>query len=200
MKKEKPLLKFKRKLDWIYILGIFFVVLFIVIYFIIVIVTAKVNFYSFFFHNISEHLLLMVLSLFHVSLLAIGMILMIFSFFNMPIALYCYSDRFVVSLFLQKKKEILYKDISDISVVICVSSFKKDNKECRVIFNNKIYSFYLAYPVSGYFDEVVICHKKDKSDLLRRVHAKKKDVDLILSLLKKYYSKKIPYLPDEEAL
>ena len=105
-------------------------------------------------------------------------------------------------MFLQKNKIIENKKISSITTKIFYLNydnlFKKYNKkECRVYFNNPLHTFYLCYPVNGYFDDVEITLSKKKEDLSTRCVAEKESIDILLKKFKKEYNLNIPYLPEE---
>ena len=201
-KREKPHFVFKRVNMLSYLAGVSLILLFFVIYFIIAIYTWQLNFYSFFFHSIKAHLPLIILSGFHVGLLAIGILSVIWSVFNMTLEVCCFNDRFEISLFLQKKIVIKYNEISRISTKIFYLNYENlfksySKKECRVLVDNPIHTFYFSYPVFGYYDEAEIRLNKSNEDMSARCSAKKGSVLKLLIELKLLYSINIPYLPEE---
>ena len=120
----------------------------------------------------------------------------------MPLKVHSYSDRFEVSMFLQKKKIIENNNINSITTKIFYLNYdnlfqKYHKKECRVYFNNPIQTFYLCYPVNGYFDDIEITLSKKKEDLSTRCIADKESVVSLVKIFKKTYSLNIPFLPEE---
>ncbi|MBN2544476.1 MAG: hypothetical protein JXB50_01685 [Spirochaetes bacterium] len=195
--KEHPFLHLKRMHTNLYFLGILLITVFTVIYIIIAAKTKEINFFSFFFHSILQYKLLMILSGFYISLLGFGIILMIYSFFNMTLDVKFYKEGFAVSIFLQKANYINYKEITDIKVRVCLLDQKKNKKECRVLFHNNVYSFFVAYPVKGYFDDIEICSKRDANDPSKKAYASREDVLKILKQARLYNALQMPYLPDQ---
>ncbi len=201
-KKDKPIFIFHRTQLATFFIGVCLIIIFFGIYLFIAIKTWQLNFYSFLFRNLKSHVFLTILSGFHVGILASGILLILIAFFNMTLKAYCYNDRFVISMFLQKKKIIEFNKISKITVKIYYLNyenlFKKYNKkECRVFFNNPANIFYLAYPVNSYFDDIEINLNKKKEDLSARCIADRESILTILQNLKKSHSLNIPYLPEE---
>lgn len=185
------------------ILGFGLIFIFFLIFFILVLKTNRIDFYSFFFKGIKEHFFLTILSGFHVSFLASGILVIIVSFFSISPEVKCYDDRFEIGFLVQKQKTIKYNSISNVSVKIFYHNYedffkKYPKKECRVYLNNPIYVFYLCYPVKGYFDEVEIFLKKEKNDIFRRCIISKKEIMKILIKLKIRNNINIPYLPDQD--
>ena len=197
-KKSNPLYIFHRSHVKTLFIGIGLIILFFVIYFFISIKTARLNFYSFFFHSIGKHIFLTILSGVHVAILGTGILTILIAAFNMTLQIYCYNDRFELSMLLQKKKIIEYDKINGIVIKIFYLNydnlFKKYNKkECRIFFYNPIYDFYLCYPINGYFDDIEISLKKENIPI--RCIADKDSIDRLLNELKSSYSLNIPYLP-----
>ncbi|MCK4795778.1 MAG: hypothetical protein KAT05_00275 [Spirochaetes bacterium] len=203
MKKEiKPQYLFYKSQLKPLLLGAGMIVLFFIIFFIIAVKTLRLDFYSFFFHSISKHIFLTIISSFHVGMLGIGILIIIIAFFNITPKIICYKDRFEIMMFLQKKKIINYNEINNISVrffnLNYEDFFKRyPKKECRVFFNNPIHGFYLYYPVKGYFDNIEIFLKREKEDMSRRCLANRDSINELLHELALSYSIKIPYLPEQ---
>jgi len=197
LEKEIPFLSFKRKETKLYLTGLLITVVFALIYFITAVITKQPNFYSFFFQNIKKHFILMSLSIIHVGLLASGILIMIYAFYKMTLNLKCYNSEFAASIFLQDDKIIKYTDIKEIKTIVCFFNCNNQNKECRVVFDNPVYTFYMAYPVEGYFDDIEIFCKKEESDPTKRVTASRDEIASLLKYLKLHYKKQMPYLPEE---
>jgi uncharacterized integral membrane protein len=200
--RNRPLFVFHRAHIKIFIIGVALIFIFFAIFLIIAIKNWQLNYSSFFFRNLKKHIFITILSGFHVGILASGILLILISFFKMPLEVYSYNDRFKISMFLQKKKIIENNKISSITTKI----FYLDNdnlfqkfykKECRVYFNNPIHNFYLCYPVYGYFDDVEITLNKKKEDLSTRCIADKESVISLVKIFKKNYSLNIPFLPEQ---
>ena len=200
--KQKPLFVFRRTHIVIFFIGVGLIFLFFGIFLIFAIKNWHLNYYSFLFRNLKKHIFLTILSSFHVGILASGILLILIAFFNMPLEVHCYNDRFEISMFLQKKKIIENKKISNITTKFFYLNYdnlfkKYYKKECRVYFNNPIHTFYLCYPVNGYFDDIEITLSKKKEDLSTRCVADKESIDKLLRKFKKDYYLNIPYLPEE---
>jgi hypothetical protein len=204
-KNDKPIYTFSNAKIFILLSGIIITIIFCIIYFIIALSLNRIDYFSFFFNNITNHIFLTILAGFHVGLLGIGMLLIIVAFFNLSPKIKCYKDRFVVSLFLQKKKVIKYSEIKNIDVKIVYSSHEgflsnKTKKECRVYFTNPVYNFYLSYPIKGYFDNAEYQQSKDKEFLLRRCVTNKHTIEDLISIFKQKYKINKPYLPEEDGI
>lgn len=201
-KKDIPIFIFHRTQLATFFIGVGLIIIFFGIFLYIAIKNWQLNFYSFLFRNLKNHVFLTILSGFHVGILGSGILLILIAFFNMTLKAYCYNDRFVISMFLQKKKIIEFNKIDKIIVKTYYLNyenlFKKYNKkECRVFFNNPAHAFYLAYPVNSYFDDIEINLNIKKEDLSARCIADRESILTILKNLKKINSINIPYLPEE---
>lgn len=201
--KEKPIFIFKRAHLSILLLGVLLNALFFIIYIIITIKTGEINFYSFFYHNIKHHVFLNILSGFHVSLLGFGILIILIAFFNMTLYVKCYKDKFIISMYLQKKLILEYSKIDRISVKLFYLNYdnlfqKYEKKECRVFIHNSKHIFYFCFPIKGYFDEMEINLKKNKENMDERCIADRESILKILQLLKKDYKLNMPYLPEED--
>ena len=184
------------------LIGINLIFIFFVIYLIIAIMTNHLDFYSFFFHNISKNVFKTILTGFHASMLGGGILLILIAFFNMTPKVYCYKDKFIISMYLQKKSVVPYEILKKCDVKIYYLNYenlfkKYPKKECRVIFNNPIYSFYLSYPVEGYFDDIEIFFKDSENNMTERCVCKRKHIHAILNQIKTKSDLNIPFLPDE---
>ncbi len=184
-------------------IGIFLITLFFVIFIILSVFFKRVDFYTLFYRNISNNIFLTILSGFHVSTLASGILIIIIAFFNITPNIYFYDNRFIISMYLQKNIVINLDKIEKCYAKIFYRTeenlFRKyPKKECRVYFENPYYSFYLAYPVEGYFDDIEIFLKDDKKDLTMRGLADKKEITDIFKYIKTLNSINFPYLPDQK--
>ncbi len=197
IKKEEPLLHLKRMHTNLYFLGILLIIVFTLIYIIIAFKTKEINFFSFFFHRILKFKLLMILSGMLVSLPAFSILIMIYAFFKMTLDVKFYKEGFTLSIFLQKAIEIKYSEITDIKAKACLLNHNNNKKECRVLFHNNIYSFFIAYPVKGYFDDIEMCSKRDSNDPSKRAMASRADILNIVKIVRSINSIQMPYLPDE---
>jgi hypothetical protein len=202
--KEKPLYVICRSNEILMSIGLGLIITFFIIFTIIAITLQRVDFYSFLFHNIIRNIFLTVLCGFHVSLLGFGILIVLIAFINMPPEIHCYSDKFDILLFLQKKKRIPYDQIDKITSKVyylncdnLIVGYPK--KECRVFFYNKIHDFYISYPVRGYYDDIELCLKDEKEDLSRRCVSKKKQIANLLLQIKRFKPINMPYLPDERS-
>jgi hypothetical protein len=200
--KEKPFLTFKRAHLSTLLAGVLLNAVFFIIYIIISIKTGEVNFYSFFYHNMKNHVFLTILSGFHVSLLGFGILIILISFFNITLYVKCYNNRFIVSMYLQKSLTIEFSKIDRISVKLFYLNYenlfqKYEKKECRVFIHNAEHIFYFSYPVKGYFDDMEINLKKNKENMDERCVADRESIIKILQLLKNKFNLIIPYLPEE---
>jgi len=200
IKKEKPLLHLKRMHANLYFLGILLIIVFTIIYIIIAFKTKEINFFSFFFHSIFQHKLLMILSGLLVSLPAFGILIMIYAFFKMTLDVKFYKDGFALSIFLQNAEFIKYSELTDIKSKVCLLNHKNKKKECRVLFHNDKYSFFIAYPVTGYFDDIEMCSKRDSNDPSKRAIASREDILKIFKIIKSYNSIQMPYMPEENII
>jgi hypothetical protein len=200
-KSKKPLLIIpSNKIIFIFY-GICIITLFFIVYLIIAFKTGKIDYFSMFFNNISNHIIFTILTFIHVGFLGVGILTIIFAFFNLSPKINAYEDRFEIRLFLQNKKIVEFKKLKNVDIKVFYTSnenafLNKFKKECRVFFNNPVYNFYLAYPVNGYFDNIEI-NIKNKDSLLRRCITSRKNIDLILNHLNKDYSIVKQYLPEE---
>lgn len=201
MKKESPFLVIKRTYKFIYFTGVFLIAAFTLIFFIAAIIMGQLNFYSMFFHNIHNHIFLTVLAGLHVAMLCVGILFIIFAFYNMTLELKFYKDNMSVSLFLQKAKFIKYSDIRDVNVRVCFfrhdKHLNKNKKECRVTFNNNIHTFYISYNVVGYYDDIEMYCKRNRDDISKRAIASQDSALKLLHHLRKNYKMAVPYLPSQ---
>lgn len=197
IKKKEPFLHLKRVHTNLYFLGLLLIIIFSIIYIIVAVKTKEINFFSFFFHSILQHKLLMILSGLLVSLPAFGILIMIYAFFKMTLDVKFYKEGFTLSIFLQKAEFVKYSELTDIKSKVCLLNHKNKKKECRVLFHNDIYSFFIAYPVAGYFDDIEICSKRDSNDPSKRAKASREDILKIFKVLKSYNSNQLPFMPEE---
>jgi hypothetical protein len=201
-KKEQPIFVLCRTNEILMSVGLGLIITFFIIFIILAVLLKRVDVYSFLFHNILNHLFLTVLGGFHVGLLGFGILIEIIAFFNMTPEIRCYSDRFDLSLFLQKKKVIPFNEISKVAAKVYYLNYEDlikgyPKKECRVFFYNKIHDFYISYPVNGYFDDIELFLKDDKEDLSKRCVCRKELAVNLLSRIKKYNALNMPFLPEE---
>jgi hypothetical protein len=199
---KKPLFTFKRSYYGVLAAGIILVFIFFIIYILLAIKTKQVSFYSLLYHNLKNYLFLTILSGFYVGVLGFGILFILIAFFNLTLKIKTFADRFLISVYLQKKKTLPFSKIDRVSVKIFYLNYdnlfkKYEKKECRVFIHNSIHSFYFCYPVEGYFDDVEINLKKAKENMDERCCADKASVTEILKILKKNYNITIPYLPKE---
>ncbi len=160
----------------------------------------QVDFFSFLFHNIGKNILVMTASGLLVSLLAVGILLCLTAFFNMSPIVFCYENRFLVYMYLQKKHVIPYEKIDKINIQVFYHSYENlfkryPRKECRVTFLNQDYDFYMSYPVEGYFDDIEISTKNKKDDSSQRCAAGYNAVYDVLNRVRQAKSFNIPFLP-----
>ena len=201
--RKKPVIVFKRVYFKTMLAGILLNALFFLIYIFIAVKTGEINFYSFFYHNIKGHIFLTILSGFHVSLLGFGILIIFIAFFNMTLKVKCFSDKFIVSVYLQKSENIEYSKIDKISIKLFYLNYEKlfqkyEKKECRVFVHNSKHIFYFAYPVKGYFDDIEINLNKKKENMDERCIASRDSIIKVLQMLKSLNSDLlIPFLPNE---
>ncbi|HOV15417.1 MAG TPA: hypothetical protein PK771_14110 [Spirochaetota bacterium] len=202
-KNERPEFVFSNSKSFLLYVGFFIIFVFFLIYLIIAVKTQKIDYISFFFNNIIQHIFYTILAGFHVSILGIGILIILIVFLQTSLTIRCYSDRFEINLFLQKKKIVYFSDIKSVNMdIIFYNEFSilknKNYKEARVFFNNPIYNFSLGYKVEGYFDNMLSESKEEKSDFYnRKCPASKSEVEEILNKLKKYCQLNNFYLPEE---
>ena len=127
--KNKPFFIFHRTHKIILFIGIGLIIFFFGIFLIFAIKNWQLNYYSFLFRNLKKHLFLTILSGFHVGMLASGILLILIAFFNMPLEVYCYHDRFEISMFLQKKIIIENSKISNITTKVFYLNYDNLNKK-----------------------------------------------------------------------
>jgi|GEM_PF-1298831 len=200
---NKPKYKFYSKQIITLITGMVLIALFILIFIIFAIINKRLDFYSFFYHNIKGNILEVILSGVHVAMLGFGIFLIFNAFFNMTPSIYCYDDRFVISMLLQKKFIIYFDNINKSEVKIYYNNYenlfeKYPRKECRVFFINPVFNFYLSYPVEGYFDDIEIFLKKQVNDVSNRCMADRESIKNILKIIRNNNDNiSIPFLPNE---
>lgn len=198
--KEKPIFNLYNSKMILFYIGVAVIGLFAIIFFISAIVSGKANYLSFFFNNIRNNLLLTIMTGVHVALLGFGILLVMVSIYNMTPKIKCFSDRFEINQIFQYKKTIYFKDIKGIDVKIhflkSKNIFTNSEKECRVLFKNTVFNFYLAYNTKGYFDDIEI-KLNDNPIFSRKCFVEKWIVEEIINIIKKNYNIKTPFLPEE---
>ena len=182
--------------------GICIIITFFIIYLIVAINLGRPDYFSLFFNNIKNHPLLTILTFMHVGFFGLGVLTIIFAFFNITPKITMYEDRFEIKLFLQKIKIVKFSEIKNVEVKFFQSSnenkfLNRFKKECRMFINNPVYNFYIAYPISGYYDNMEIMLKTDRETLLRRCITKRKNVEFILDKLNRDYGFQRQFLPEE---
>lgn len=202
-KQNKPEFIFNNSKGFLLYIGLSIILIFFLIYIFVAIKTQKLDYFSFFFNNIIDHIFFTILTGFHVAVLGIGLLIILIVFFQTSIQIYCFNNRFEIHLFLQKKKTIYFNEIKDLNI----NSYQCNNKsfftssshkECRIFFINPIYNFCLSYKIEGYFDNLLLDNKEEKREfLLRKCYAHKNEILSILNNLNKYYKTKNIYLPNE---
>lgn len=178
------------------LLGVMSILLFIIIYILLVFKTKETYFYSFFFNNITNNILLMGLAIMHVSLLGVGILLLIIAFFIKSHLIKIYPDRFELSDFLSIKKIIYFKEIKKITQqIILLQKFDmftySSQKLTLIFFDNPTYSFYLSYSTNEYSDNIKVIRKteinnnNEKNFLNRNCKVEKHIIKNILKLISK---------------
>jgi hypothetical protein len=200
--KEKPLFTFSNSKIYLLFYGIVLTFIYFIIYIIVALMLGKIDYFSFFFNNISNHIILTIFACIHVGLLGLGILLIMIAFFNMSPKINSFKDRFEIILLLHKKKIIPFNLIKNIDTKLVYSTnegfwSKKVKKECRLFFNNPIYNFYLSYLIEGYYDNMEIDSGKDKDFLLRKCFTSKDLIMSLLNILQKNYNINKPFLPKE---
>jgi hypothetical protein len=203
MKKEKPLFVFYSQQITVLIIGTVLIINFFVVYFISAYFTKQIDFLSYLYHNISKNILIMIPTGLLVGMLGVGILLCISAFFNMSPVVFCYKDRFVIYMYLQKKRVIYFDKIDKITQRVYYNNYenlfkKYPKKECRVTFLNQVYDFYMSYPVEGYFDDIEIFLTNKMDDSSRRCVADYKSIHEIFTRIKLYNPINLPYLPKEK--
>ncbi|HOJ63522.1 MAG TPA: hypothetical protein PLE45_03775 [Spirochaetota bacterium] len=182
----------------LFYIGISFISIFIIVFFVVAAIKGKLDYISFFFHNLKHNIFLSFLTGLHVFILASGILLIFISFFRMSPIVLVYDDRFEIFEFLQRRKIIRYENIKSVKVSINyvkATLFEKERKECRIFINNPDFVFYFCYDVDGYFDDIIIEEKENYNILLRKCKTSKENVKEILKEVVKHSNIKFPFLP-----
>ena len=182
----------------IFYIGLSLIFVFVLIFLIISLIKGKLDYISFFFHNLKGHIILAIMTSLHVFMLASGILLIFISFFRMSPIFAVYKNRFEIYEFLQKTKVVNFNIIKSINVSINLVKekfFTKRKKECRILINNPEFNFYLCYEVKGYFDDLII-EKYENNFSLRKCFTTREIVKDILNNISSQSNIKIPFLPE----
>ncbi|MCG8573119.1 MAG: hypothetical protein MJB14_23545 [Spirochaetes bacterium] len=203
---KNPIIVFNRKRSILFYVSLLLILLFVISTISIFLITGRFNFYTFFYLNIKEHLFRMIASGFYVSLLAFGIFFLIVSLFNEMKQIFCYEDRIELKQVLQKTIIIPYQEISSINFKIFYLHQNGKNfnqyqqKECRVLFNNQKFTFYLSYGISGYYDEIEPVKSQSVFLFPKIKLVQKEQVDQVIKLIQNVNKISTPYLPEEVIL
>ncbi len=147
---------------------------------------------------------IVVFGIFHTAILALGILIVFFSFIKMSTKVICKNNRFIIVHFLQPDKVIPYDKVNVHPGKVYISKtdslfLSKKIKEFRILFENPIYSFYLFYEVKGFQDEVDEIKESEVDFNQRRIYASRSGIEKLLNFLNRTHFVKTSYLPPEES-